>query len=67
MSASNTARAKLFCQVPLQVKTRGSRFGGLRECGQVAVDLGKRQYLRRNRLSRESNPFPMSVIPGKEV
>lgn len=41
MSASNTARAKLFCQVPLWVRSLESPFGSWgRESGQVAVGQG---------------------------
>lgn len=42
MSASNTARAKLFCQVPLQVRSLKSPFGNWgRKSKQVAVGHGK--------------------------
>lgn len=59
MSASNTVRAKLFCQVSLQVRSMGSPFGGWgRESGRVAVGHGKRWHLRRNRSSSQSNFFP---------
>lgn len=50
MSASNTARAKLFCQVPLQVSSLESPLGSWgRERGQVAFGHGKEWYLKRNR------------------
>lgn len=42
MSASNTARAKLFCQVPLQVRSLESPLGSWGgETGQVAFGHGK--------------------------
>lgn len=66
MSASNTARAKLFCHMPLRVRSMGSPFGGCdRESGQVAEGLGKRQYLRRNGSSSKSHLLPRSGVPEK--
>lgn len=67
MSASNTARAKLFCQVPLQVRSLKSPFGNWgRESKQVAVGHGKDVFKKEIDHTASRTPFPDPVSGGPE-
>ena len=67
MSVSNTARAKLFYQVPLWVRGLGSPLGAAVGGEQVEVGRGERWDLGRHPSSSHTSALaPVSGVPGRE-